>query len=136
MSLTDGVDNELRSCIDIASDKDARIACLIGEGICHRIIAVMEGDVCTLEQFAPLDGLTDRKYHSVSRDDDCVVLIIFRREFSGRLVDRGEAAFQNDGCYLAVIIREDLLGTPARIDDYIFILRLFDLFGGCGHCLA
>ena len=45
VSLTDGVDNELRPCIDIASDKDARIVCLIGEGICHRIIAVMEGDV-------------------------------------------------------------------------------------------
>ena len=78
MSLTDGIDNEFWTSKYISSDKDAGIVCLVCEGISYRIISVMECNVCTFEEFAPFDGLSDGKYDFACRNSDRIVFIVLR----------------------------------------------------------
>ena len=80
MTLSDSIDDELRTGIDIAADIDIGIGCLIGELIGDRIIAVPECDLCAFKEVALFDGLTDGEDDSVCVDFDGVILIVCRRE--------------------------------------------------------
>ena len=62
LALLDSVDDELRSCVNVAAYEDVFLSGLVCELVGYRIVAVPELYLLVLKELAPLDSLTDSKY--------------------------------------------------------------------------
>ena len=132
----DGVDHELGAGENVAADKDVGVSRLEGEGVCLRIVAMVEGDGTTVEEASPLDGLSDGEDDLAAGDGHGVVLVIERREALGLGVEDLGAALEDDADHVAVLVREDLLGPPAVLDLHAVLEGLGNLRIGGRHLVA
>lgn len=109
VSFGDCVDHELRARVDVAADEDRRLSRLERELVSNRIVAVVELDLCSIKQLAPIDSLADSKDDLVALDRACLGLVVERREAVGLRIDRARALLEDDARDMPCCIDEDLL---------------------------
>ena len=136
MTRGDSVDNEARTRVHVAADKDIGILCLIGELVRNGVVAMPEGDLRALEQLAPLDSLTDGEDNFVRLDLNSLTLIVYGRELLCLRVNCAHALLEHNAPDLAALVDEDFLGTPRGIDFDVFLFRFGNFLAACGHFLA
>ena len=131
-----GIDDELRSGVDVAAHEDVRILGLVGQLVGDRVVAVPEGHLGALQELTPFDGLADGEHDLVAFDGLRDVFVVNRRESAGLGIDGAEALLQHDAAHVIGVVHEDFLRTPA-VDDVDPGFERFLNFGlGGGHFFA
>ena len=113
---SNGVDDELRTGVDVAAHEDVRILGLVGELVGDRVVAVPEGHLGAFEEPPPFDGLADGEHDLIAFNGHGLLLIVERGEFAGFGIDGAQAFLEHDAADMFIMIHEDFLRSPA-VDD-------------------
>ena len=114
----DRINCEFRSGVNISSNEDIRLCCLICNLVSNRIITMPEFNLSTLKKAAPFNCLSDRHYHIAAFYCHSLILIVLWIESSICILNRS-TFLKYDACNLAIFCK-DFFRSPAtnNIDTF------------------